>query len=389
MVRKMSETQEGEGSQELYVGEDMLARMVTACLRDVLEEEMAQFLGAGRYERREGRRGLRNGTKPRTLATRVGRLRFEVPQAREGGFTPSVFERYQRSEKALVAAMQEMVVQGVSTRRVSQVLEEMAGFSVSAALVSRAMADLDAELSSFRSRRLDHCQWPYLLIDARYEKVRRSGRIVSQAVLVAVGISEGGQREVLGWWLGDSESESTWAEVLRDLKGRGLSGTALVVSDAHSGIRSALSRHMQGVAWQRCRVHLMRELLKKVSWRDYKELARDLRSIWASDEREVCLQSARDVAEKWRERSPSLSRALLAGVEDTLAVQSLPRSLRHRLHSTNLLERLMRTLKQRTRVALLFPNEASCERLIGALLLEEHERWVSQGARYLNLDLLG
>lgn len=389
MVRKMSEAQMEEGSQELYVGEDTLAAMLQACIREVLEEEMARHLGAGRYERREGRRGLRNGTKPRTLATRMGKLHFEVPQAREAGFSPSVFERYQRSERALVSAMQEMVVQGVSTRRVSQVLETMAGFSVSAATVSRAMADLDEELARFRSRRLDHCRWPYLLIDARYEKVRKGGKVVSQAVLVAAGISEEGRREVLGWWLGDSESEETWSTVLRELKRRGLSGVSLVVSDAHSGIRAALSRHMQGVGWQRCRVHLMRELLKKVSWRDYRELAKDLRGIYASDEKEVCLASALEVAQKWRGKSPSLSRALLAGVEDTLAVQSLPREVRRRLHSTNLLERLMRTLKGRTRVSLLFPNESSCDRLIGALLLEEHERWLSERVRYLNLELLG
>lgn len=388
MVRKMSETQMDGGSQGLFVDGDLLAGMLRTCIREVLEEEMSVFLGADRYERSGDRRGVRNGSKPRTLKTRVGKLEFEVPQARDGGFRPSVFDRYQRSEKALVSTMQEMVVQGVSTRRVSDILEAMSGFSVSAAAVSRAMAELDEDLSRFRSRGLGHCQWPYLLIDGRYEKVRKGGKVVSLAVLVAVGISDEGQREVLGWWLGDSESEATWSVVFRDLKARGLSGVSLVVSDAHSGIRAALSRHMQGAAWQRCRVHLMREMLKKVSWRDYRELAKDLRGIYSSEEREQCLKAARDVAEKWHGKSPSLSRALLAGVEDTLTVQDLPGEVRKKLYSTNLLERLMRSLKRRTRVSLIFPNEASCDRLIGALLLEEHEKWVCAARRYLNLEMM-
>lgn len=382
MVRRSSESQIEERSQGLYVDGDVLAGMVRACIREVLEEEMAVFLGADRYERSEGRRGVGNGTKPRSLRTRLGKLDFEVPQAREGGFRPSVFERYQRSEKALVSSMQEMVVQGVSTRRVGEILEAMSGFTVSAASVSRAMAELDEELSRFRARRLDGCQWPYLLLDARYEKVRKGGKVVSQAVLVAIAISDEGRR------LGDSESEETWSAALRDLKGRGLSGVSLVVSDAHSGIRSALSRHLQGVGWQRCRVHLMRELLKKVSWKDYRELAKDLRGIYASEEKEMCLRAARDVAEKWQGKAPSLSRSLLSGVEETLTVQGFPSGVRCKLHSTNLLERLMRSLKQRTRVSLIFPNEPACERLIGALLLEEHEKWASQPGRYVNMDLV-
>lgn len=389
MVRKTSETQKESTSQGLSVEGDILAQMVQVCIRQVLEEEMAAYLGSDRYERSAGRRGYRNGTKPRTLNTRLGKLRFDVPQARESGFVPSVFERYQRSERALISTLQEMVIQGVSTRRVSEVLEKMGGFSVSAGTVSRAMSELDEELERFRRRRLDHCQWPYLLIDARYEKVRKSGKVVSQAVLVAVGINDGGYREILGWWQGDSESEDTWGGVLKDLKSRGLSGVCLVVSDAHSGIRSALSRHLQGVSWQRCRVHLMRELLKKVSWKEQKALARDLRSIYASEERSVCLATAREVAARWASKSASLSRVLLSAVEDTLTVLDLPGEFRRKLHSTNLMERLMRTLKQRTRVALLFPNDSASDRLIGALLLEEHEKWLGQGKRHLNMDLLG
>jgi transposase-like protein len=365
----------------------MLAKLVETTVRRALEEEMTRYLGAGPYERTEERRGLRNGTKPRRLRTAVGELAFEVPQSRDGGFRPTLFERYQRSDQALVAALQEMVVAGVSTRRVAAVLEEMAGFEVSAATVSRTMAELDGQLEAFRSRRLER-EYPFVIIDARYEKVRVAGRVRPQAVLVAAGISDEGRREILAYALGDSESEATWSELLVGLKKRGLKGLAWVISDAHAGIRAALGRHFQGVRWQRCRVHLMRELLAKVSWRDYKELSRDLRAVFHGQEREPCLQVAREVADKWEHRAPKMSRALREGVEDTLAVWDLPAEIRRRLHSTNMLERLMEELKRRTRVVCIFPNEAACLRLIGARLLETHEDWIAEPRSYLNPERL-
>jgi putative transposase len=284
MTRRSSKAQDPQEGQRLFIDEGALAGMIQACVRQVLEEEVTRHIGADPYERSECRRGHRNGTKPRTMQTAVGRLHFEVPQVRQGGFRPSVFERYQRSDRALVAALQEMVVQGVSTRRVATVLEEMAGFEVSATTVSRSMAELDEEIARWRGRPLDEHEYPYLIIDARYEKVRVNGRVISQAVLVAAGINDEGRRELLGFWRGDSESEATWSEVLIDLKRRGLKGVELVVSDAHAGIRAALGRHLQGASWQRCRVHLMREMLKKVGWRDYRELAADLRAIYVSED---------------------------------------------------------------------------------------------------------
>jgi len=388
MVRRTIEAQEVVESQSLFADEGTLARMIEACVRQTLEEELSRHLGAGPYERSEGRRGHRNGSKPRTMATRLGKLHFDVPQAREGGFSPSVFERYQRSERALVAAMQEMMVQGVSTRRVGEVLEKMAGFSVSGATVSRSMAELDEEIARFRGRSLSGRSYPYLVIDARYEKIRTARHIASQAALVVAGISDEGRREILGLWVENSESEETWGRVFKELKGRGLSGVELVVSDAHKGIRAALSRHFQESAWQRCQVHFMREMIKKLSWRDEKELAADLRSIFASESRAMCLAVAEEVAQKWEGRCGKLSKALREGVEDCLTVQSLPGEIRRRLRSTNMLERLMRTLKARSRVVSIFPNAASCERLLGAVLLEVHEDWMGEAGRYLNLDRL-
>jgi len=386
MARMTSKTQPAEPAQGLFVESGALAAMIEIGVRRVLEEELVRHVGAARYERTAERRGQRNGTKPRTMRTTVGELHFEVPQVRQGGFRPSVFERYQRSDRALVAALQEMVVQGVSTRRVGAVLEEMAGFEVSSATVSRAMAELDEELARWRGRRLDEHPYVYLIIDARYEKARVGGRVRSQAVLVVAGITDEGRRELLGFWTGDSESEATWSEVFGDLKRRGLSGVELVVSDAHGGIRAALARRMQGVAWQRCRVHLMREMMAKVQWRDYKELAADLRAIFVSADAGRCLQVAGEVADKWEPRAPKMATALRAGAEDCLVAKSLGPMLWRRLGSTNMLERLMRELKRRTRTVGAFPNVASLERLVGALAIEIDEAWSCEPARYLALD---
>lgn len=389
MARTSSETQEVVESQRLFVDENSLARMIEISIRNVLEAELTEHLGAQRYERSDERRGQRNGTKPRTMNSRLGKLHFQVPQSRDSSFSPSVFDRYQRSERALVAAMQEMMVQGVSTRRVGEVLEKMAGFTVSPATVSRSMAELDEEIERFRNRPLTEFTYPYLVIDARYEKIRTNKHVVSQAVLVVAGITDAGQREILGLWVDNSESEEAWGKVFKELRSRGLRGVELVVSDAHSGIRAALARHFQGVAWQRCQIHLMRELIKKVSWRDDKELSKDLRAIFVSESRETCLAVAEEVAAKWEKKAPELAKALRAGIEDCLTVQEMPSEIRRRLRSTNMLERLMRSLKQRSQVVSIFPNAASCQRLLGAILLDIHEDWTSAEAkRYLNFDRL-
>jgi len=374
------------GTPRLFAQPGLLKAMVEAAVKNLLEEEVARHLGAGPYERSQGRRGWRNGTKARTMKTAVGELCFQVPQVRQGGFRTQLFERWQRSDKALVAAMQEMVVAGVSTRAVAGVLEAMGGFEVSAQTVSRTMAELDEAIASFFSRDLSDREFPYLVVDARYEKVRRNGRVSGMAVLVVAGIDERGRREMLAMRTGDSESEETWGGMLRDLKKRGLRGVRMVVSDAHAGIRAALARHMQGVAWQRCRVHLMREMLAKASWKDMKELAGDLRSVYACEQRAQCERTAQEVAARWEKRAPRMAKALLAGVQDTLAVWDLPARLRRRLNSTNMLERAMKEIKKRTRQVGSFPSESSCHRLAGAVLLEIQDAWDAEPQRYLLLD---
>ena len=231
-------------------------------------------------------------------------------------------------------------------------------------------AELDEKLSAFRLRRLDQTAWAYLMLDARYEKVRVDGKVVSQAVLVTVGFTVEGKREVLDWRVADSESEQSWGEVFRSLKDRGLGCVKLVVSDAHSGIRSAISRHLQGVTWQRCRVHFKREMGRRVSYKKLKELNADLAAVFASEDKTECLLRAQAMANKWEKIAPAVARMLREGVEDCLAVLSLPEHHRRKFRSTNLLENIMKRLKKRTKVVGVFPNRASCDRLIGSQLLE-------------------
>ena len=375
--------QESEG---LFVTSDALKEMVQTAVQHVLESQVENYLGAQPYQRTEQRKGHRNGSKPRTMKTRLGQIDFTVPQVREGGFRPTLFERYQRTEKALLMTLQEMFVKGVSTREVNDVLEAMGGFDVSPGLVSRAAAELDDQVRKWRERPLDAHEYPYLIMDARYEKVRRGGRIESTAVLIICGINDNGQREFLGYWIGDSESETTWGEAFAELKERGLKGVELVVSDAHQGIRKALAKHFQGTGWQRCQVHLMRELLSKASWQDRNELARDLRSIYARGEREVCLSTAETVAQKWESRLPKMSKALRAGVEDTLTVWDWPPAHRWRLKTTNMIERQMREFRKRTRKISIFPNEGSAMRLFGAMILELSDKWLCDKKNYLNMQ---
>jgi putative transposase len=367
-----------------------LQPLLRELIQQVMHVEAAAHIDAAPHERTEDRRGYRNGTKPRKLATRVGELELDIPQVRGcEPYHPSLFNKWQRSERALLVACGEMYFQGVSTRNVRQVLEAMCDGEISAMTVSRVAAELDIKLSEFRCRRLDHTAWSYLMIDARYEKVRVEGKVISQAVLVVVGFTSTGRREVLHWSVGDSESEEHWSAVFRQLKDRGLSGVKLVVSDAHLGIRAALRRHFQGVAWQRCRVHFKREMGRKVSYKSLKELMADLAAVYAAWERGECLRRSQEMAAKWAERCPAVSKMLEEGLEDTLSVLGLPEHHRRKMTSTNLLENMMKRLKKRTRVVGVFPNAASCDRLIGAQLLELHEQWQTEEKSYINMECAG
>jgi putative transposase len=373
--------------QEVFAEPGGAKRLLEHLLAAAMEDEVGRHLGAGRHERVEGRRGYRNGYKPRTLKTRVGALDLAVPQVRAcEPYHPSMFARWQRSERALLVACAEMYFQGVSTRNVQAVLETMCQGEISPMTVSRVAQEVDEKLGPFRTRRLEGVAYPYLSIDARYEKVRVDGRIVSQAVLVAVGFTSEGRREVLSWRVGDSESEATWGEMLRDLKDRGLQGLELVTSDAHAGIVAALGRHFQGVAWQRCRVHFKRDVGRPVSRRALPELMTDLAIVFEPEERGECLRRGEEVASKWEGRYPAVARRVREGLEDCLTVLALPEAHRRRLVSTNMLESLMKRLKKRSRVVGVFPSRSSCDRLLGAQLMEVHEAWAVESRPWMNME---
>jgi len=378
----------GEALQELFTKKQGLKRLLEIIVNEAMKQEAGEHVGAEPHERSADRRGRRNGFKPRTLNTRVGELELSVPQVRDcEPYHPSMFNRWQRSERALLVACGEMYFQGVSTRNVRDVLESMCDGQVSAMTVSRVAAELDEKISQFRERRLDGAgAYPYLMVDARYEKVRVDGKVVSQAVLVVMGVTALGRKEVLDFCVGDSESESTWGEVFRRLKDRGVRGVKLVVSDAHAGIRAALRRHFQGAAWQRCRVHFKRELGRKVSYKVLKELMKDLAAAFAPGERIECLRRGEEMATKWQARYPAVASMLREGMEDCLSVLALPENHRRQMASTNLLENLMKRLKKRTAVVGVFPNRASCERLIGSQLMEVHEQWETETRAYLNME---
>ena len=365
-----------------------LKEIVERVVQELLEAEMSEHIGAAPYERSAARTGQRNGYKPRTLRTRVGTLNLLVPQDREGTFSTGLFARYQRNEKALVLALMEMYVEGVSTRKVKDITEELCGTSFSKSVVSNLAGSLDAELRAWRSRPLEAAAYPYVFVDARYEKARVDGRVASQGVLVVSGVRDDGFREILGVEVSDTESEATYQELFRSLKRRGLSGVELVVSDDHEGLKSAISRHFQGASHQRCQIHYARNLLGMVGVAKRKELATDLRAIFAAPAREQALQIASSVSEKWREKgNEKVAEHVEEHIEGCLACLAFPESHHRHIRTTNGLERFNQELKRRTRVVRIFPNREACLRLVSALAVEQSEEWLT-GRRYLDMEEL-
>ena len=381
---------QAQTTQEVLLDDpSFLREIVERVVQQILEVEMTEHIGAAPYERTTERKGHRNGHKPRTLRTRVGTLNLLVPQDREGTFSTKLFSRYQRNEKALVLALMEMYVEGVSTRKVKDVTESLCGTSFSKSLVSELAGRLDAELEAWRGRPLEAEGYPYLFVDARYEKVRVGHRIVSQGVLVVSGVRRtDGMREILAVDVADTESEATYHELFRSLKGRGLEGVELVVSDDHEGLKSAIERHFQGASWQRCQVHYARNLLGMVSYASRKELGADLRAIFAAPAREQALQLASSVARKWREKgNEKVACHVEEHLEECLTCLAFPESHRRRIRTTNSLERLNQEIKRRTRVVRIFPNREACLRLVSALAVEQSEEWLT-GRRYLDMGEL-
>jgi putative transposase len=371
----------------LLSGDDVFIRtVVRAALQEVLEAEMTEAVGAAKGERTPARVGYRSGYYGRMLITRVGKLELRVPQDRDGRFSTELFERYQRSERALVAALAEMYVQGVSTRKVKAITEELCGHSFSASSISAINKRLDESLAQFASRRLTEA-FPYLILDARYERVREAGVIASQAVLVAIGIDWDGRRQVLGVELANRESRSSWRDFLLGLRERGLAGVEFVVADDHAGLTAAIREALPEAAYQRCYVHFLRNALDYVPRKVDDDCLQELR--WLYDRRDLA-EARADLAAwigKWQSKYLRLVAWVEENIEETLTFYRLPRQHHKHLKSTNMLERMNEEIKRRTHVVRIFPNAESCLRLIRALCVETHENWL-EAHRYLNMDYL-
>jgi transposase-like protein len=355
-------------------GFDGMAQAMQLLFNECMKIERRAALGVGPYQRGEARRGQANGFKPKTVKTRIGALHLAVPQVRGAEFYPQALERGTRSERALRLSLAEMYVQGVSTRKVSKITEELCGCEISSSDVSRATALLDEEFELWRNRPLGAVK--YLILDARYEKVRHGGRVRDCAVLVAIGVDAAGRRSILGVSVSLSEAEVHWRTFFQSLLKRGLHGVELIVSDAHAGLKEARQACFHAVAWQRCQFHLLHNALSHVPREDMKsQVLDDLRSVFDAADQQAAEEQLGRVVRKYETSAPALAGWMEENIPEGLAVFALPASHRRRLRTTNVLERLNRELKRRTRVATLFSNEASLLRLITGVLIEISEEW--------------
>ena len=365
-------------------GFDGLAGALELLLNETMKLERCEALHAAPYERTDERQGHANGFKDKTLHTRIGDLRLKIPQTRDLDFYPQALERGVRSERALTAALAEMYVCGVSTRKVSRIVEELCGHQVSSSTVSRLTSQLDEELEQWRQRPLG--EYPYLILDARYEHVRHAGTIVDVALLIAIGITPDGHRTILGVSVSDSEAEVHWREFFKQLMARGLHGCRYIVSDDHAGLQKARVACFAGVPWQRCQFHLMENAMSYVpSEAMHDEVTADLHDIFDAPDRAEAERRLARAVEKYAPVAPKLADWMETNVPESLTVFCLPVRHRVRLRTSNMLERLNRELKRRTRVVSIFPNDAALLRLASAVLLETDESWMS-GKKYLTME---
>ena len=373
-------------------GFDALPELIRIVLNAAMYIERQKHIGAGPYERTPERQGHANGFKPKTVATRMGKITMAIPQVRDCDFYPSSLEKGIRSERALKLALAEMYVQGVSTRKVAAITEQMCGFAVSSSQVSKATAELDEQLQAWRERPLGRMK--YLYLDAGYEKVRQDGQIRNSAVLLAVGVNEDGHREVLGVSVSLGEHEVHWRNFLQSLVSRGLSGVELITSDDHSGLKSARRAVFGGVPWQRCQCdaiakaqsHLQRNAQAYVPRKSMKgDVASDIRSVFNAPDRQEADALLKKTVAKYAQDAPRLATWMEENLPEGLTVFAFPQKHRRLIRTTNGLERLNREIRRRTRVASLFPNEASCLRLVTAVLMEISEDWQT-GKRYIKWE---
>lgn len=363
-------------------GLESMAGALQILLNEAMKIERAQYLKAAPYQRTAERKSYANGFKNKTVSTRLGKMELKVPQTRDGQFYPNALERGVRSERALKLAVAEMYLQGVSTRKVAKVVEELCGTQVTSAQVSRATQLLDKELEAWRNRPLGQVE--YLILDARYERVRVDGRVRDCAVLVAIGILPCGRRSVLGVSVSLSEAEIHWRDFLNSLCQRGMTGLKLIVSDAHEGLKAARQAVLPSVPWQRCQFHLMQNAMQYVPTVEMREkVAADLRAVFNARDLADANEGIKRLANRYHQTAPKLVQWVEHNVPEGLAVFAIPEEHRKRLRTTNMLERQNRELKRRTRVATLFPNEASLLRLVTAVLAEVSDDWETGPMSYL------
>lgn len=369
----------------LFLGHapDALVPLLETILNQVLEALATETIGAQKYERTEERKAYRNGSRERSLKTRIGTITLDVPRLRSGEFSHELFERYQRAEQALVLTMMEMVLQGVSTRKVTKITEELCGTSFSKSTVSQLCKGLDEAVQAFRNRPLEK-RYPFVMVDAMYVKVRELGRVRSKALLIAMGVNEEGYREVLGFTLWDSETHLGWKTFFEDLKKRGIGQVDYVISDAHTGLVKALQEVFVEAAWQRCQVHFMRNIMEVCPSKVKPQLLEDLRDLWSSKDPEQARERFQEILVTYEALAPKSMEVLEAGFDDAIAVLHLPTKYRRRLRSTNSLERLNQEIRRRERVIRIFPSGESAIRLMGALLAQQSETWLS-GRKWLDM----
>lgn len=379
-------TLDSESVQRLFTGDGQFARLVEAILNQVLSAQVADHLQAGPYERTDERQGYRNGYKPRQLTTRVGQLTLRVPQVRDGQFSTELFARYQRSEQALILTLMELVVNGVSTRKVARITEELCGTSFAKSTVSDLCQALDPLVTAWNERDLSGQRYPFVLVDALVLKVREGGRVRAVSALLATAVNEQGYREILGLQVGDSESERTWMHFFTWLKGRGLSGVDLMVSDAHGGLVTAVRVQFQGASWQRCQTHLSANVCDAAPKALQDAIHRRVRAIFEAPDLETAGTLLAKFVADYAATAPAAVAALERGFEDATAVLALPDPYRKRLRTTNMVERTNEEIRRRERVIRIFPNRDSVLRLLGALLMEQDEQW-STGRRYFDMAL--
>jgi transposase-like protein len=363
---------------------DVLLAMLNDTLHRVMNAEATVLCGAEHGERSPERENQRNGYRQRAFETRLGTVDLAVPKLRQGSYLPSFITPRRRWEQAFVNVVATAYVEGVSTRKVEQLVEAMGAKGMSKSEVSRMAASLDGQVSAFRERRLDHAEFPYLWLDALYVKVRDGGRIVSKAVLVAFGVNDQGEREVLGVDVANSEMEPAWRKFLQNLVARGLKGVRLVMSDAHTGLRAAIRNVLNGSTWQRCYVHFIRDVLSHLPKSSQGFVAAALRNVFAQTTIEHAREAMAKVIELLERKHPKVAELVLEAEEDVLAYFAFPEAHRRQIRSTNPLERLNKELRRRVRVVGIFPDNAAVLRLVAMLLVEQHDEWAASDRRYFS-----